>query len=63
MTYTSNGRLQTLTDAEGNMTTYEYDGFDRLARDLPGSEPDASFTCDLLSRRNSGDMIPNSFQQ
>ncbi|WP_293853710.1 RHS repeat domain-containing protein, partial [Steroidobacter sp.] len=32
MTYTSNGRLYTLTDAKGNRTTYEYDGFDRLKR-------------------------------
>ena len=29
--YTPNGKLQTLTDAENNRTTYEYDGHDRLA--------------------------------
>ncbi|MFZ5617591.1 MAG: RHS repeat domain-containing protein [Pseudomonadota bacterium] len=29
-TYTPNGKLETLTDAKGNKTTYEYDGFDRL---------------------------------
>ena len=31
-TYNSNGTLATLTDAEGNKTTYEYDGFDRLVK-------------------------------
>jgi RHS repeat-associated protein len=30
-TYTSNGLLSTVTDAEGNKTTYGYDGLDRLA--------------------------------
>jgi RHS repeat-associated protein len=32
LAYTSNGLLQSLTDAKGNVTTYEYDGFDRLAK-------------------------------
>ncbi|WBY07513.1 hypothetical protein PIB19_19560 [Sphingomonas sp. 7/4-4] len=27
--YTGNGKLASVTDAEGNKTTYEYDGFDR----------------------------------
>jgi len=31
-TYYSNGTLATLTDAEGNKTTYGYDGFDRLSQ-------------------------------
>ncbi|HEU0099626.1 MAG TPA: hypothetical protein VFQ67_12735, partial [Allosphingosinicella sp.] len=31
-TYTSNGKLATVTDGEGNRTTYEYDGHDRLAK-------------------------------
>jgi YD repeat-containing protein len=30
--YTSNGKLLTATDAEGNKTTYEYDSHDRLAK-------------------------------
>ena len=30
-TYTDNGRVETVTDAEGNRTTYVYDGHDRLA--------------------------------
>jgi RHS repeat-associated protein len=31
-TYSSNGKLATVTDAENNTTTYEYDGFDRLSK-------------------------------
>jgi RHS repeat-associated protein len=101
-TYTNNGSPLTVTDAEGNRTTYEYDGHDRLAKtrypspttdgvssttdyeqptydaagnvtavrlrdgqsialtydnlnrvtlkNLPGSEPDVSYTYDLLGR-------------
>jgi RHS repeat-associated protein len=33
-TYTDNGQAATVTDAEGNRTTYEYDGFDRLVKTL-----------------------------
>jgi len=32
VTYTGNGRVETVTDAETNKTTYEYDGLDRLAK-------------------------------
>lgn len=32
VTYTANGQQETLTDGEGNRTTYEYDGHDRLAK-------------------------------
>lgn len=32
LAYTGNGKLQTLTDAENNKTTYVYDGFDRLSK-------------------------------
>lgn len=32
MTYTNNGQLATLKDAENNLTTYEYDGHDRLSK-------------------------------
>jgi RHS repeat-associated protein len=31
-TFTSNGKLETLKDAESNRTTYEYDGHDRLVK-------------------------------
>ncbi|NOX81826.1 MAG: RHS repeat protein, partial [Alphaproteobacteria bacterium] len=31
-TYSTNGLLATLADANGNKTTYEYDGFDRLSK-------------------------------
>jgi len=31
-TYTNNGKVSTATDANGNTTTYEYDGFDRVAK-------------------------------
>jgi RHS repeat-associated protein len=102
-TYSSNGQLATVTDAENNKTTYEHDGHDRLtktrfpdaakgagtssttdyeqltydagsnvisrrlrdgnsialtldalnrvtAKNLPGSEPDVSYTYDALGR-------------
>lgn len=32
LTYSPNGTLQTLKDAEDNLTTFEYDGFDRLSK-------------------------------
>lgn len=32
LTYSNNGKLATLKDAENNLTTYEYDGFDRLSK-------------------------------
>ncbi|CAK9039506.1 tRNA3(Ser)-specific nuclease WapA (Cell wall-associated protein) (RNase WapA) (Toxin WapA) [Durusdinium trenchii] len=31
-TYTLNGLVKTMTDANGNKTTYDYDGFDRLIK-------------------------------
>lgn len=31
-TFTANGQVETVSDGKGNKTTYEYDGFDRLAR-------------------------------
>jgi RHS repeat-associated protein len=34
MTYYDNGTLATLTDANGNRTTYEYDGHDRLKKTM-----------------------------
>jgi YD repeat-containing protein len=31
-TFTANGQIETVTDGEGNKTTYEYDGLDRMAK-------------------------------
>ena len=31
-TFTNNGQVATVADAKGNLTTYEYDGYDRLAK-------------------------------
>lgn len=31
-TYTTNGQVATVADGKGNLTTYEYDGFDRLVK-------------------------------
>lgn len=33
-TFTANGKVATVADAKGNLTTYAYDGFDRLSRTL-----------------------------
>jgi RHS repeat-associated protein len=49
LTYTSNGKLGTLKDAENNLTTYEYDGHDRLSKTrypLPTQGSNASSTTD-----------------
>lgn len=46
-TYTSNGRVETVTDAEANRTTYVYDGHDRLSRTRmphPGTDNTSSTT-------------------
>ena len=32
LTYSNNDKFATLKDAENNLTTYEYDGFDRLSK-------------------------------
>jgi RHS repeat-associated protein len=52
LTYTVNGRLQTLTDGENNKTTYVYDGFDRLSQT---QYPSAT--------KGSGTSNPADFQQ
>ena len=49
LTYTSNGKLKTLKDGENNLTTYEYDGHDRLSKTrmpLPTQCANASSTTD-----------------
>jgi RHS repeat-associated protein len=50
-TYTANGKLATFTDARGNLTSYSYDGFDRLSQvtypiGSTGSHTSESFTYD-----------------
>ncbi len=51
-TYTTNGRVETLADGGGNLTTYEYDGFDRLfkTRYPSPSTPGSSSTTDFEQR-------------
>lgn len=49
LTYSSNARLATLKDAENNLTTYEYDGHDRLSKTrmpLPAKGSNASSSTD-----------------
>ena len=72
LSYTNNGRVQTLKDAMSNLTTYEYDGFDRLTKvrfPTPAQSANSSSTTDYESysydtasrmttiRRRSGDTI------
>jgi RHS repeat-associated protein len=42
--YTNNGQIAAVTDAEGNKTSYEYDGHDRLAKTLYPSTTKGSGT-------------------
>jgi RHS repeat-associated protein len=61
LTYTNNGQLATLKDAENNLTTYEYDGHDRLSKTrmpVPGKGLNASSTTDYeqLSYDASGNV-------
>jgi RHS repeat-associated protein len=74
-TYTANGQVATLTDARSYMTTYEYDGFDRLKKrryPKPGTVNDSStsdyeqLTYDAYGRltqerRRSGDSFVFSY--
>ena len=39
-TYTNNGMLASIEDAKDNVTTYQYDGFDRLDKRI---YPDTSY--------------------
>jgi RHS repeat-associated protein len=54
-TYTANGQLETLTDAENNKTTYVYDGQDRLYRTLYPSATKGAGTS------NSSDYEQNTY--
>jgi len=47
-TYTDNGKEQTVADGKGNLTTYEYDGFDRLQKArYPNTSGSGSSTTDF----------------
>jgi len=58
--YTTNGRVSHVTDAEGNRTTYEYDGHDRLVKTrfpLPSTDNASSATdYELLTLDASGNV-------
>lgn len=66
--YSANGRLIALTDANGNTIIYEYDGHDRLIREV---FPDTSFTAyqydnagNLLQQTNrNGDVISYGYDE
>lgn len=47
--FTANGKRESLTDANGNMTTYEYDDFDRLSK---MTFPDSSFMTYTYDAKN-----------
>ena len=61
-TFTNNGKLETLKDAESNRTTYEYDGHDRLVKTrfpLPTKGADQSSTTDYeqLGYDDNGNVL------
>ena len=51
-TYTTNGKVETLTDAKGNTTTYEYDDHDRLKKTI---YPDSTY--ELLEYNQRSNII------
>jgi RHS repeat-associated protein len=60
--YSDNGQLQAVTDAEGNKTSYEYDGFDRLAvtrfpGTTKGSGASSSTDYEQLGYDSAGNVI------
>ncbi len=55
MTYTSTGRVQTLTDANDHTTTYQYDSQDRLTTTM---FPDG--TTNLDSYNSQGNVIKST---
>ncbi len=60
-TYTPNGKTATVKDGENNLTTYEYDGFDRLAKTrypvvTLGSDSSSSTDYEQLSYDANGNV-------
>jgi RHS repeat-associated protein len=73
-TYTANGQVTTVQDANGNLTTYEYDGLDRLSKiRFPNTSGGGSSTTDYeqysydansnvtADRRRDGTTISNTY--
>jgi RHS repeat-associated protein len=59
LTYTNNGLVQTLKDGENNLTTYEYDGQDRLVKTrypnpTKGSGTSSTTDCEQLTYEITG---------
>lgn len=53
-TYTDNGLQETVTDANGNVTTFVYDAYDRLEKiEYPGSSTD----CETYRYDNNGNVL------
>jgi RHS repeat-associated protein len=67
-TYTGNGKAETVMGGEGNRTTYEYDGYDRLSKtrfplktahsqaSAPGSPTDPAADYELLGYDDNGNV-------
>jgi RHS repeat-associated protein len=60
-TYTANGRLATVKDGENNLTTYEYDGHDRLGQiryplDTQGSQASSAYDLDGFGYDANGNV-------
>ncbi|MFC2146739.1 hypothetical protein ACFLRT_05190, partial [Acidobacteriota bacterium] len=56
-TYDGNGNRASITDPKGNVTTYEYDGFDRLRKII---DPDPFKTETVIERQESDDLKVNT---
>lgn len=61
LTYTTNGQLATLLDGENNLTTYEYDGIDRLLKtrypvSTKGANSSSTTDYEQLSRDPAGNV-------
>ncbi|MBX9567463.1 MAG: hypothetical protein K2X77_01150 [Candidatus Obscuribacterales bacterium] len=65
-TYTDNGLLASITDARGNTTNYEYDGFDRLKKRIYPDDTFEGYTYNannqvLTLTTRAGDVITNTY--
>lgn len=67
-TYTANGRANTLEDANGNVTTYQYDDFDRLWKVVYPDTAFEQFTYDAAGnlthkRTRAGQVIDSTYDE